>query len=176
MQAKTTIRFFTIADYEKEQEYLRQMHKDGWKFLSVSGLCRYHFEKCEPEDVIYQLDFNQEGITHKDEYVKMFQDCGWEYLQDYMGYSYFRKPASEAAGTDAIFCDDESRLQMLVRIFKGKVLPLLVLFLCLLLPGMIRNLMQQEYIFALLFGILICLYLLVFISYARQYFKLKNKK
>lgn len=35
---------------------------------------------------------------------------------------------------------------------------------------------EQEYIFALLFGILICLYLLVFISYARQYFKLKNKK
>ena len=118
MQTKTTIRFFTIADYEKEQEY----------------------------------------------------------LQNYVGYSYFRKPASEAAGTDASFCDDESRLQMLVRIFKGKVLPLLVLFLCLLLPGMIRNLMQQEYIFALLFGILICLYLLVFISYARQYFKLKNKK
>lgn len=22
----------------------------------------------------------------------MFTDCGWEYLQDFVGYSYFRKP------------------------------------------------------------------------------------
>ena len=176
MQTKTTIRFFTIADYEKEQDYLREMHKSGWKFVRVSGPCLYHFEECEPEDVIYQLDFNQDGLAQKEEYVKMFQDCGWEYLQDYMGYSYFRKPASENTGTDTIFCDDESRLQMFGRVFKSKVLPLLVLFLCLLVPGIIRNLARQEYDLALIFGILICLYLLVFISYARQYLKLKNKK
>ena len=41
MQTKTTIRFFTIADYEKEQEYLRQMHKDGWKFITIDELMKY---------------------------------------------------------------------------------------------------------------------------------------
>ena len=34
--------------------------------------------------MIYQIDYNQDGIAHKDEYVKMFGDCGWEYLQDYV--------------------------------------------------------------------------------------------
>ena len=45
----------------------------------------YHFEKCEPEDVTYQLDYNPEGIAHKAEYIQMFLDCGWEYMQDFAG-------------------------------------------------------------------------------------------
>ncbi len=102
MDTKKAFRFFTLFEYEKEQEYLREMHRSGWKFVRVSGFGIYHFEKCTPEDMIYQIDYNQDGIAHKDEYVKMFGDCGWEYLQDYVGYSYFRKPASEAAGTEAV--------------------------------------------------------------------------
>lgn len=54
--------------------------------------------KCTPEDVVYQLDYNEEGLTHKDEYVQMFRDCGWEYIQDFGGYSYFRKPGFRNAG------------------------------------------------------------------------------
>lgn len=48
--------------------------------MNVSGLT-YTFESCPPEDVIYQLDYNKEGLDHKDEYIQMFQDCGWEYVQ-----------------------------------------------------------------------------------------------
>lgn len=62
------------------------MHKTGWKFVKVSGLGVYHFEKCTPQDVVYQLDYNKNGLTHKDEYLKMFDDCGWEYMQDYFDY------------------------------------------------------------------------------------------
>lgn len=29
---KTLIRFFTIADYEDEEIWLRQQHNCGWKF------------------------------------------------------------------------------------------------------------------------------------------------
>ena len=100
MEKKTVFKYFTIVNHEKEEAYLRSMHKDGWKLVKVSGFCMYHFEKCEPEDVIYRLDYNREGILHKSEYTKMFEDCGWEYLQDYVGYSYFRKPAAEAEGAD----------------------------------------------------------------------------
>ena len=111
MEKKKVFKFFTIFEYEEEQTYLRQMHQSGWKFIQVSGLCYYHFERCEPEDVIYQLDYNPEGIAHKAEYVQMFNDCGWEYLQDYLGYSYFRKAVSENGAEEEIFCDKESRLQ-----------------------------------------------------------------
>ena len=81
MQVKKQFKWFTIFEYEKEQDYLREMHKSGWKFVNVTGLGMYHFEKCIPQDVVYQLDYNKDGLAHKDEYLKMFDDCGWEYIQ-----------------------------------------------------------------------------------------------
>lgn len=149
METKKTFRYFTIFEYEKEQNYLRNMHQAGWKFVKVSGFGIYHFEKCIPEDVIYQLDYNPDGIKHKDEYVTMFSDCGWEYLQDYVGYSYFRKPASETIGTEEIFCDNDSRLQMLKRVYKDR---------------------------AILFGLIICLYVLIFTILTLHYRKLNPRK
>ena len=109
MKTKKQFKYFSIFNHEKEQEYLRFMHNSGWKFTRVTGLGTYHFEACQPEDVIYQLDYNQEGLAHKEEYVRLFQDCGWEYLQDYVGYSYFRKSASQTDGAEEIFCDDSWR-------------------------------------------------------------------
>ena len=45
MQVKKQFKWFTIFEYEKEQDYLREMHKSGWKFIKVIGLGMYHFEK-----------------------------------------------------------------------------------------------------------------------------------
>ncbi len=174
MKTKKTFKYFSIVDYEKEQTYLREMHKSGWKFVKVSGFCIYHFEECEPEDVIYQLDYNQDGIEHKDEYITMFSDCGWEYLQDYVGYSYFRKPASSTDGDDEIFCDDSSRLQMMERIFQGRVLPLIMLFLCVLLPGLFYGISHDNIFITVSYIILISLYVLLFGIFAWKYIKFKN--
>ena len=103
MKTKKQYKYFTIFDYEKEQVYLQNMHKEGWKFVKVSGFGTYHFVECTPENVVYQLDYNQEGLANKAEYVQMFNDCGWEYIQDYAGYSYFRKPAADMNGAEEIF-------------------------------------------------------------------------
>ncbi len=176
METKKEWKFFSIWGYEKEQEYLRNMHKRGWKLVGITGIGVYHFEKCEPQDVIYQLDYNKEGLEHKEEYVKMFEDCGWEYLQDFADYSYFRKPASEMAGSEEIFCDDSSRLQMMDRVFKGRVLPLLILFSCVLIPCLIRDLYEKEYALVPLLAALIVLYLWAFIHFAIQYSRFKKKK
>ncbi len=175
METKTVFKFFTIFEYEKEQDYLRKMHQSGWKFVKVSGLCLYHFEKCIPEDAIYQLDYNRDGIAHKDEYVKLFNDCGWEYLQDFVGYSYFRKPASQATQKEGIFCDESSKLQMLERVFKGKILPLLALFLCILIPTFVESLYYHQYFIAAVLGMISCVYIFVFTKFANQYLKLRHK-
>lgn len=174
MEIKKTFKYFTIFEYEREQNYLMRMHQSGWKFVKISGFCIYHFEKCTPENVIYQLDYNQDGIAHKDEYVKMFNDCGWEYLQDFVGYSYFRKPASEISGTTEIFCDDDSRLQMLERVFKGRIFPLIILFSCIFIPQFINSIIYHTYIFTIVFGVLISLYSLIFSIFFLQYWKLKH--
>ncbi len=34
----------------------------------------------------------------------MFEDCGWEYLKEFAGYTYFRKPAEKMEKEENIFC------------------------------------------------------------------------
>lgn len=171
---KKQFKWFSIFEYEKEEKYLREMHKSGWKFIKVTGFGTYHFEKCTPEDVVYQLDYNQEGIKNKDEYLQMFSDCGWEHLQEYAGYSYFRKPASEMTGDEGIFCDEESKLRMMERVLKGRMTPLLVIFLCCLLPQCFLHISLGHYGVAALLGSIMGIYLIVFLICARAYFNLKN--
>ena len=169
MQTKKQLRFFSIFQYEQEQDYLRQMHKSGWKLTQVAGLGLYHFEQCPPEDVIYQLDYNKDGLAHKEEYLQMFADCGWQYIQDYFGYSYFRKPAEADGKADEIFCDEESRFQMIQRVMKGRMIPLLAIFFCVLLPQFIIYLNQGRYVTTVLFGVMLALYLAIFSGCAIRY-------
>ena len=177
---KTVLRYFTIADWKKEEEFLAKMHRDGWKFTSLNFIGIYHFTECEPDNVVYQLDFNPDGMAHKDEYVKMFSDCGWEYLQDYVGYSYFRKPVSQMNGGDEeIFCDDESRIEMMKRVFKGRLIPLLILyvyfifafFLTLSTSNPLSPVLSALYIFVLL------TYSAMFLSFGLKFYSyLKSVK
>ena len=35
---------------------------EGWKFTGLTYPGVYHFVRCQPEDVVYQLDYNEEGL------------------------------------------------------------------------------------------------------------------
>lgn len=177
---KITVRVFTVADWQDEQEYLREQHKKGWRYVK-SGL-RYHFERCEPEDVIYQLDFNPEGAAHKEEYLQMFKDCGWEYINERNGYTYFRKPVSEMNGREEeIFCDDESRLEMAKNVIRTRIFPLLYIFALVIIPQIIGQTAQwyAGNVFAkwllIAFIVLFVLYIAIFIRFIRSYFRFKNR-
>lgn len=174
METKKQFKWFTIFEYEKEQDYLRNMHKSGWKFIKVKGFGIYHFEKCVPQDVVYQLDYNKDGLNHKDEYLKMFDDCGWEYLQEYAGYSYFRKAVSESGEAEEIFCDEESRLQMMNRVIKGRGLLLLVMFFAVLLPQFITNFFSHNYLASTLLGGVLAMYIVIFATGFVKYKQYKN--
>ena len=177
MESKKQFRWFTIFEYEKEQDYLRKMHKSGWKFVKVKGLGMYYFEKCAPQDVVYQLDYNKDGLANKDEYLRMFDDCGWEYIQDYAGYSYFRKAVSEDGVADEIFCDEDSKLQMMQRVIKGRMLPLLVLFFATLLPQFMINLFcSHNYFIASVLGGILAIYIAVFAMCYVKYNQYKSNK
>ena len=175
MKTKKEFKYFSIFNHEKEQDYFRQMHKHGWKFIKVTGFGTYHFEECDPQDVVYQLDYNQEGLSHKTEYVQMFNDCGWEYIQDYAGYSYFRKPATEMNGEEEIFNDEASKVAMMERVFKGRLLPLCVILCACLLPMFINHISRQNYVAVALLGGIIGVYLGVFAVFGISYYKMKKK-
>ena len=167
-------KYFSIFNHEKEEEYLRNQHKAGWKFVKVTGIGTYHFEKCQPEDVVYQLDYNQEGLKNKQDYVRMFEDCGWEYIQDYVDYSYFRKAAVDMNGNEEIFSDETSRIAMMERVYKGRLIPLLVIFSACLLPQFVINLTGGRYAVAVLMGGILAIYVAFFVYCAISYCRKKN--
>lgn len=171
-ERKTEVRFFTIMQWEEEQAYLQRRHRQGWALDRVSAQCVYHFTRCEPEEVVYQLDYNQEGLRHKEDYVQMFTDCGWEYIQDCMGYCYFRKPKADMReDEEGIFCDDASRLDLILRIFRGRMVPLLFIFALMILPQLYIHRHVETVWDAILvgiFGLLLILYLWVFTSFAHK--------
>ena len=172
---KKEFKYFSIFNHESEEEYLRSQHQHGWEFVKVTGIGMYHFQECEPEDVIYQLDYNQD-TNNKEEYIQMFVDCGWEYIQDYAGYSYFRKPVAEMNAEEEIFCDDDSQLAMLERVYKGRLVPLLVIFSACLLPQFILHSANGRYFLAVPMGGLLAVYAVFFAYCAAHYYRKKHRE
>lgn len=139
MEKKIVYRIFTIADYEREALYFREMHAKGWKLRKVSYsillfVVKYTFEKCQPEQVSYQLDFYPMEKSERASYLQLFKDCGWEHITDFNSFSYFRKAHSEIE-SDAefeIYNDAVGKLAMVKRILMMRMLPVLLLFSALL--------------------------------------------
>lgn len=175
METKKEYKVFLLHQYKKEEQYLRKQHQAGWKLLKTDKLGTYHFEKCEPEDVIYRLDYNPEGNVNKDEYTRMFADCGWEYIQEFSQFSYFRKRAAEMDGEEDIFNDEAAHLVLMKRMLTGRMLPLFVIFAAVLLPQFALSLSKGSYVRAALLGGVLLLYIVIFAGFGIHYHRLKNK-
>ena len=139
MEKKVVYRIATIADYDREALYLRKMHAEGWKLKEVtySNLVvavKYTFEKCQPEQVSYQLDFYPMKKSERASYLQLFKDCGWEHITDFNGFSYFRKLHSgiESDAEFEIYNDAAGKLAMVKRILTRRMFPILLLFLALI--------------------------------------------
>ena len=139
MGKKVIYRISTIADYDREALYLRKMHSEGWKLKEVTYsillfAVKYTFEKCQPEQVSYQLDFYPMKKSERASYLQLFKDCGWEHITDFNGFSYFRKLHSgiESDAEFEIYNDAVGKLAVVKRILTRRMLPILLLFLALL--------------------------------------------
>lgn len=134
MEKKIVYRIFTIADYEREALYFREMHAKGWKLRKVSYsillfAVKYTFEKCHPEQVSYRLDFYPMEKSERVSYLQLFKDCGWEYITDFNSFSYFRKVRSkiESNAEFEIYNDAAGKLAMVNRILRLRLVPVLLL-------------------------------------------------
>ncbi|WP_247933046.1 DUF2812 domain-containing protein [Streptococcus mitis] len=134
MEKKIVYRIFTIADYEREALYFREMHAKGWKLRKVSYsillfVVKYTFEKCQPEQVSYQLDFYPMEKSERASYLQLLKDCGWEHITDFNSFSYFRKAHSEieSAAEFEIYNDTTNKLDMVNRILRLRLVPVLLL-------------------------------------------------
>ena len=182
---KREFHFFLLTDYEAEEELLRKRNQQGYKFKSVAVPGIYTFEKCEPEDVIYKLDFNELTATDLAGYQQIYEDYGWEYITQMNDYSYFKKPAKDVKkeAEAEIFSDSESKLDMLNKIFWKKMIPVFLIFL---LCGMPLTMQLLENIFTgsfssiregvtLLWSPIVLLYLYVFVHCIIGFVRLRKK-
>ena len=185
MGKKVIYRISTIADYDREALYLRKMHAEGWKLKEVtySNLVvavKYTFEKCQPEQVSYQLDFYPMKKSERASYLQLFKDCGWEHITDFNSFSYFRKAHSEIE-SDAefeIYNDAAGKLAMVNRILRLRLVPVLLL-LAIHIPFLLKLLNKSNAyglwsLFAVGLDIFLSLILLLIVSYIG--WKLWHKK
>ena len=171
MEKKVVYRISTIADYDKEALYLGEMHAKGWKLKEVSYsnlvvAVKYTFEKCQPEQVSYQLDFYPMKKSERASYLQLFKDCGWEHITNFNGFSYFRKAHSEIE-SDAefeIYNDATGKLDMVNRILRLRLLPVLF-FLSMLIPLFLKLLNERDVFSGLVFllAIIDCVLLLALV-------------
>jgi hypothetical protein len=135
---KTVKKVFTLFDYDKEEKWLEKMHSEGWKVERVN-LTRYRFERCEPEKTVYRIDFCEAPEEEKENYLAMFREYGWEYVYEINSFVCFRRSAEGISKKELeIFSDKQSRTDMMQRIIRRKLLPLLTIFLCCCVPNILR--------------------------------------
>jgi hypothetical protein len=174
-KTKLKIRFFTIADYEEEEQWLRSQHQNGWKLVKMTPPCFFTFEPCQPEDVIYRLDFKNKKVTG--DYRQMCADFGWEYAGACVGWLYFRKAASQVDGEaeGELFSDNASKGNMIRHILQMRMLPVLIIFLCCVIPQTERSLSGEGSVGVLIFMLLLlAIYLFLLLHCGLKLLRLKR--
>lgn len=108
-----------FADLEKEEQYLNEMASKGYIFKKCVGFVVYHFEKTEPIELNYMIDYR---IFSKkcdfESYVSLFEDAGYKHVfgTRNTGGQYFL-PKGEEQGE--IFSDRESKAKRHIRLSRS---------------------------------------------------------
>jgi hypothetical protein len=119
--------FWDDADHAMER-WLQDMARQGLHLKRVTCIRTvFVFERGEPQDVAYRVDFL---VMRKDpEYVQLFEDAGWEHVDESLGWQYWRAPMV-AGRAPEIFTDVESQItkyKRLLYLFAVCSLPMLLI-------------------------------------------------
>lgn len=95
-EIKKLWRFYSVADYEKEEAFLNEMARAGWNLTAV-GFCRYIFRRGNEGEFIYKLDMveRSESDEVKESYFNFLSECGIRVVGEFKDWIYLQKPASE---------------------------------------------------------------------------------
>ncbi len=84
-------------------------------------------KKVKPKEYVYKFDY-QTQLKDKESYIQIFEDAGWEYILEYMGWQFFRCEPDNVI-TPELFTDDESRIAKYLRLIRilGSVYIMIIL-------------------------------------------------
>jgi len=123
MSSINKFKWFWAWEDEKEEAWLTQMSKNGHHLKSIGFPGVYTFDNGASRNYVYRLDFNADRKGYQ-EYLQLFQDAGWEHVDEYGSWQYFRTEA-DAGEKPEIFTDNES---------KGKKYGHILLYLIIFMP------------------------------------------
>lgn len=108
-------KWFWAWQDDREEEWLHQMALQGWHLVKSVFPTVYEFERGEPRDVYYRLDYKDSTRKDNESYRLIFTDAGWEHCGAMSGWQYFRKE-SEDGSIPEIFTDNASKIKKYQRI------------------------------------------------------------
>lgn len=122
--------FFTIAQWEEEEQWLNDMTRNGWHLVRINCLLRYVFEKGTPGEYIYKLDLPDSLEHGMDEqaYCSFLAECGIDVVCKQKQWLYLRKKATDGpfAEKDDLF----AKLQMTNKAYSYAIRTLSMLLRC----------------------------------------------
>ena len=80
-----------FVDFDKEERWINEMSKAGWAFWHTNGVF-YRFKKCEPNEFIYQIDFDEKKTKDEvDDYVSFRSSCGDRFVHQWKQKLYWKR-------------------------------------------------------------------------------------
>ncbi len=95
-EIKRVWHYFTIADYEREEQWLNEMAREGWNLTAV-GWCRYIFRRGTPGEYIYKLDIVErtESDEVKETYFNFLTECNIRIVGEFKDWLYLQRRAAD---------------------------------------------------------------------------------
>lgn len=106
------IRFY--FDYEKEEQWINEMCKEGWHLKKFKG-CFFIFECGEPGAYVYRNEFINYFNKDKKQYFAFLKESGIEIVHVFANAAYYRKKSDD--GPFELYSDNSSRLSYLNRMY-----------------------------------------------------------
>jgi Protein of unknown function (DUF2812) len=166
---KKVFKIFSHWESEEEEKWLADMHKQGWALAKRS--LRFQFEYEKADEIVYKKDYQPNLKKHeREEYIKLYEESGWEYVTRQSDMYYFRTGKGDVDMPD-IYTDIDSKVDQLQKILQ-------LLFLC-YFPICITTVVQFIPSFdgwTIYLLVLICGHLLMIQAIINTWLKIKRLK
>jgi len=104
---------------EKDIKMCETFASKGYKLVSVNSFGFYKFERSQPEEVSFAVDYIDKYLKNEElaEYIQIFESGGWNHVCSLGGLHYFKAERD----TVSIYTDDITKLHKLEILYKSSV-------------------------------------------------------
>ncbi|WP_438434093.1 DUF2812 domain-containing protein [Gorillibacterium sp. sgz500922] len=106
-------------DFRKEEEWINRCSEEGYQMDKI-GLTRRRFRRDAEHRYVYRYDLQDFKVTDRSkfkQYLALYADAGWDYVDSFLWWHCFRKPYEEGVGEE-LYTDWASRRDFFSRIIR----------------------------------------------------------